>query len=675
MRKRCFLWTVVVLLSLSFWMTGPPAQALVHYQWAVREVSFTHHSGSPVGIAVDSGNNFVVSGDGYYRQPDMEFLTFKYASDGTRLWMANYNPVAHGQYESANDFKLDAQGNSYVTGNYILARDNDDIITLKYNPLGQLLWEARYDGPLNSADHVAAMAVDDAGNVCLTGQTFNAGTSWDVTTVKYNSEGVLQWARSYDLATNFEVGYCIACDHDGCVYVGGCSETPPGPLDHLDFLILKYSPSGQLLWDVQYNGPGNGDDICYGLFLDSQANVYVAGNSAGLGTSDDVAIQKYDSSGVLLWTVRYDNPEHDQDVYEGFALDQDANVLILMKYFAIGTNPRLLQKYSSDGVLSWEQYIPTDFHWGAFNGKVAVDPGGGIYIAGHMEEDNEELADAAALKYDAQGNFEWLTRYDRSANEYARYIAVDAQGGIGLAGLIAYPPEGGSDFLTIKYQQSPGTVTAQMIPDITPVTIPAAGGTFSYTLQTLNTTGAALPLDRWNNAIYPDGETLTILGPWPMTLPTDSGSVPLTQSVPGRAPAGSYHYILYMGEYPDIIWATDTLVVTKLTTGDGLGVEDWTCSDEPVGAGFITPREISLSVSPNPFNPTTVFSFELPKASFVKLAVYDVSGRLVATLVDGWREAGKHEMTFDGSGMPSGVYLYRLKAGEFDASDKMLLLK
>lgn len=83
---------------------------------------------------------------------------------------------------------------------------------------------------------------------------------------------------------------------------------------------------------------------------------------------------------------------------------------------------------------------------------------------------------------------------------------------------------------------------------------------------------------------------------------------------------------------------------------------------------------------PNPFNPTTVASFELRVPSYISLRVYDTAGRLVATLVDGWREAGRHEVIFDpkgagGSELASGIYIYRLEAGIFTANGKMVLMK
>jgi putative cofactor-binding repeat protein len=78
---------------------------------------------------------------------------------------------------------------------------------------------------------------------------------------------------------------------------------------------------------------------------------------------------------------------------------------------------------------------------------------------------------------------------------------------------------------------------------------------------------------------------------------------------------------------------------------------------------------------PNPFNPTTVISFNLPTTSFVNLSVYDISGRKIAELVNGRRDAGTHQITFDGSKLASGIYLCRIQAGEYTATQKLVLLK
>jgi len=78
---------------------------------------------------------------------------------------------------------------------------------------------------------------------------------------------------------------------------------------------------------------------------------------------------------------------------------------------------------------------------------------------------------------------------------------------------------------------------------------------------------------------------------------------------------------------------------------------------------------------PNPFNPSTTIKYELPKSSKVRLSVYDVLGRELSVLVNERREAGVHEVKFDGSNLASGVYFYRLRASDFIQTNRLVLLK
>jgi hypothetical protein len=78
---------------------------------------------------------------------------------------------------------------------------------------------------------------------------------------------------------------------------------------------------------------------------------------------------------------------------------------------------------------------------------------------------------------------------------------------------------------------------------------------------------------------------------------------------------------------------------------------------------------------PNPFNPSTTIKYELPKASLVTLTVFDILGREVSVLVNERRDAGVYEVKFDGQNLASGVYSYRLQAGDYVATKRLLLLK
>ncbi|MCC6395993.1 MAG: T9SS type A sorting domain-containing protein, partial [Bacteroidetes bacterium] len=126
-------------------------------------------------------------------------------------------------------------------------------------------------------------------------------------------------------------------------------------------------------------------------------------------------------------------------------------------------------------------------------------------------------------------------------------------------------------------------------------------------------------------------------------------------------------YTAATGGYPvgDLNWFPDRYTAWKNDPTVGV--------DDTPGA---TPESYALSQNyPNPFNPSTTIKFELPAASLVRLSVFDLLGREVSVLVNEQRSAGVHDVTFDAGRLASGVYLYRLQAGDFVQAHKMVLLK
>ena len=92
--------------------------------------------------------------------------------------------------------------------------------------------------------------------------------------------------------------------------------------------------------------------------------------------------------------------------------------------------------------------------------------------------------------------------------------------------------------------------------------------------------------------------------------------------------------------------------------------------------GFDVPEDFVIFQNyPNPFNPTTKLEFRISNHGFVSLKVYDILGKEVSTLVNSELPAGIHKVEFDGTGLPSGTYFYRLDAGNYSETKKMLLLK
>jgi photosystem II stability/assembly factor-like uncharacterized protein len=156
----------------------------------------------------------------------------------------------------------------------------------------------------------------------------------------------------------------------------------------------------------------------------------------------------------------------------------------------------------------------------------------------------------------------------------------------------------------------------------------------------------------------------------------------------------SYELML-VGDTTVVFAALDTTLVVKIPassnekayswriraknlTGFGQFSDIWTfiriTSSVSLAGGI--PNDYALYQNfPNPFNPTTIFKYDLPKSSMVRLSVYDIFGREVSILVNETRNAGSYEGKFDASGLASGVYFYRLQAGDFTQTKRLIVLK
>ena len=121
------------------------------------------------------------------------------------------------------------------------------------------------------------------------------------------------------------------------------------------------------------------------------------------------------------------------------------------------------------------------------------------------------------------------------------------------------------------------------------------------------------------------------------------------------------------------VW--NTFMKEKIIT-DGLQKAGFTTVTDVVTSENIVPEKFSLEQNyPNPFNPTTVISYQLSAFSNVILKVYDVLGKEIATLVNEQKPAGKYSVTFNASQYSSGIYFYKLSAGNFSQTKKMLIAK
>ena len=248
-------------------------------------------------------------------------------------WVRRYCGPGYG-YDLAYAIAVDSSGNVYVTGGSYDTTMRD--ATVKYYPDGDTAWVRRYDGPENSWDTAYAIAVDDSGNVYVTGGSYNNGTYDDYATIKYKLNGDTAWARRYNGPGNgYDEARDIAMDDSGNVYVTGKSYDSGSDYD---YATIKYHPNGDTAWVRRYNGPGNGYDDAFAIAVDDSGNVYVTGGSYNNGTYEDYATIKYKLNGDTAWARRYDGPGNYNDVAFAIAVDGSGNVYVTGSSYGTGTN-------------------------------------------------------------------------------------------------------------------------------------------------------------------------------------------------------------------------------------------------------------------------------------------------------------------------------------------------
>jgi hypothetical protein len=447
---------VAVLLGCGlFWpiLTTPVRAEKAVPAWVAKYKAPGSDSASGVDLVVDRDGYVYVTGTSAGSNGSDDILTLKYSPTGEKLWEAFYNGPGDS-YDYPRRLKLDAEGNVYVTGTSV-GTEFVEIVTIKYSNQGEELRVARYHKPGGGHAGGVDLALDGKGNVYVTGYTdvVPSGPE-DWVTLKYNGNlDQLNVAFYNGPGSGDDRPSALALDGHGNVYVTGGSV---GSGTGNDFTTIKYGADLTELIVARYNGPGNGDDYATFLTLDKQGHPIVTGTSwGGEATKMDFATIKYDSSLEEQWVRRYDGPAHDNDnMLGGLEADQQGNICISGQSPGVGSaDDYATLKYDPDGNQLWcQRYssLPSAYAGDMPHG-LALDGQGNVYVTGESWNGEATGTDAVTLKYRPDGRLAWLARYHAGDYDQPRAIKVDPQGKVYLTG------EGGNfnywDCTTIKYQQ------------------------------------------------------------------------------------------------------------------------------------------------------------------------------------------------------------------------------
>jgi uncharacterized delta-60 repeat protein len=404
-------------------------------------------------IAIDNSGNIYIAGASTGNGTGKDFALVKYNSSGDLLWSAIYNGIGNGN-DDAYLVKTDLNGNVYISGASTGSSTGLDYAVVKFNSSGTQQWVYRYNGPGNATDEVYSLQADQNGNVYLTGYSNGGATGDDICTIKLNSDGMMQWVKRYNgTANNDDYGNSIQIDNSGNCYVTGAS-TQTG--NDLDYITFKIDAAGNQVWSKTYNGPVNRADFPSSNAIDAAGNIYVTGYSYGSTNDPDYYTIKYNNSGVQQWAKRYEGPDGWDEAWN-IILDPSGNVYVTGNSAGVGTGDDYCTiKYNNTGTEQWvARYTGT----GASNDYcnwVAPDANGNVYVTGIVGDGAGNPQNIVTIGYNSAGVQQWVQTYNGSGNEFdsGNALTVDNQGNVYVTGGSDNPSN--TDFITIRYSSTIG---------------------------------------------------------------------------------------------------------------------------------------------------------------------------------------------------------------------------
>jgi hypothetical protein len=533
------------------------------------------------------------------------YPSLSFSQQPTQEWVRRFN---WNSYSGGLDVQLDSSGNVYVLMRLVNSSTSNDYGVAKYTPAGILLWGVNYN---NSNDQPKAFAVSKTGDVYITGTTTVSFES-HITTVKFNTDGILQWAKVYNGGGPDDAPTDIKIDNSGNIIVAG--NTNIGG-DTVKALTVKYNQNGDTLWVKKFTQLPD-DSGTSQIVIDTANNIFIVGDYGYHINLPDFLTIKYNPSGTLLWYSTYDSPQSYQDLAERIALDSIGNLYVVgttQVPSGAGHNDVLI-KLNNNGIIQWTKI---------FKGILTGNGNGGYILPGiAVSSDNNSIyyttlclsavanSEIVTIKYNNSGDSIWTKRYFGGVNGASNYptaLRLDKDNNIYVCG-VGNRPVSGDDYVIIKY-----------LPDGTQQWVAFYNGPLSNS----NDLCKGMYIDK-NYDVYITGQSS------------------------------------YFNSGP-ILWEA-----TTIKYGQPLGIHNQNNG---------LPRDYELFQNyPNPFNSGTIINYSLLKNSYVHVNLYNPTGQLVKNIVNEKQSAGYYSIFVNLNDLPSGVYFYSLVSDNSLIDTKKLIL-
>jgi hypothetical protein len=528
-------------------------------------------------------------------------------------------------------------------------------------------WAKKAGGP--QADYCYSIAADNAGNKYITGcfsgtaafgsTTLTGFGMADIYVAKIDGEGNWLWAKKAG-GVNDDYGYSIVVDNADNIYVTGYfkataafGSTNLTSNGEEDIFVAKLDNNGNWLW--AYKAGGTSNDVGNNLAVDNVGNVFIAGyfgGSIAFGSTNltssgglDVFVCKMDTNGNWLWAKR-GGGEYNEWV-SGVSVDSSGNVIVTGAFCAtatfnntsltvvgFGDTDNFIVKLDTGGSWLWVKQTEGPGYWdGCLD--IATDNEGFIYITGGFYDTitfgtitltSSGATDVYVAKMDSSGNWLWARRGGGTEGSQSSAIVIGSNNiyitgdfnGSASFGSSTVVCIGNADTFVAELDASGNWIWAKRGGGVSSEDIDVDAEGFVYTTGTL-----------WGNNATDTFDSITITG------------------ITG--------YDIFVAKLGNVVGINDDL--NAQTTDINV-----------------------LAASPNPFSLETTIRYNVKNSSLVNIAIYNLKGEKVRTLVSENKANGFYKTVWNGrddngNAVSSGVYLYRMQADGMVSTQRMLLVK
>lgn len=684
----------------SKWATDVPNYSAVMYEQIYEGIDLKYY-----GNGKQMEYDFIVS-------PGADFSQIRIRYEGAESISINENgelvvATIWGEVVEKPPVIYQVENNNRISieGTYLLQDENSFSFELSaYNPalslvIDPILVYSTYLGGI-AQDNCIGFTVDGSGNAYITGWTISNdfpvtpgafqtnlhGTYFDAFVTKMNASGDSLVYSTYLGGSNTEAGWDIELDDSGNAYLTGESRSTDFPITagavqptlngaNYDAIVTILNSAGNALIYSTFLG-GSDVEVGYSIALDSSGNIYITGKTestdfpatvgayqttfqgGGFYVQTDAFAAKLNSSGDTLIYSTYLGGSNNES---GWDIEADNSGNAYITGFTLSANfPMTVGAYqttlngNSDAYVTKLNPLGTALLYSTYIGGddsetgygIALDGSDNAYITGltgstdypttpgAFQETSQGSNDAFVAKFNPSGNeLIYSTYLGGSNSESGRSIALDGSGNAYIVGTTA-----SADFpiTADAYQTS------------------IEGGPYDAYVSKLNSSGSDLDYSTFIggsesehiSGIALDGFDNAYIGGY-----TSSPDFPTTE--------GAYQPT-YQGTNGDAIVFKIGGFATDIKEND-------------VGN---LPLDFKMSQNyPNPFNAQTTIQYSLAEPSEVTIEIYDLLGRKVETFLDQEQQAGQHQVVWDASKHSSGVYFYRIEAGDIVETKRMVLLK